>query len=507
MTDNNKQDIFDQLATPASGSTAAMAPTSAISAPASVNATAKPSAAPKPKGDVFDQIATGTLPQSTTTTAPDDQPYLPRIISGIGQSLKNTFVRPVKASTIGTPLQPQNATEHVIQTLVGDEPFNAYRAAKAIVESGQNIGKAAGEAYPKAIRDFRQAYDQFKSGDYRNAAISGAETVGDAATIVDPTSAGGSGNWRELAEGLRPGHDLVTPFARQATDAGTFLVAEKAPEAAEYSPRKFVGGKVEGAPRPANLAQGAINKSVGAAVRDVRYGDPSKALIDEGISAPTTLGRQKAVGQKISEIKPQLDAALDSATMRINLHDVLTQTLDEFTKKLDDAMMSPEERQAANDEVAIAEERIGKYADHKGTISAREANDAKQEVGNRVGDWEKRPTPVSDLVQQTYHKLYGDLKNAVNEAAGTAALNERMSNLLSLKKALAEKGLRNAVAPNTVGSKVADVVMNTAGHVAPAAIKGAQTAAQVAQGSVPASVLAQEADPNSEFNGGPNANP
>jgi hypothetical protein len=418
-----------------------------------------------------------------------------RAATGIGQSLYNTVVRPIKSSTLFTP-EPQDAAEHVIQTVAGDPALNVYRAAKSVVDSGKNITKAAGAAYPKAIQDFHAAYHQFKNGDYRHAAVSGAETLNDASTILDPTRAGGTNNNREILEGMRPGADLVTPLARQGTDAATFLAAEKAPELTEYSPKRFKGGTVEGATRPANIAQGAINKSVGAAARDVRYGDPSRALVDEGITSPTVIGRQTATAQKIAEIKPQLDAALNNAAGRVSLHGTITPILDKFLAKLEDAALSPEEKQAANDEVAVAEDRISKYADHNGTISPREANEAKQEIGSRVGDWEKRPQPVSDLVQQTYHQLYGALKDEVNRLAGTAELNSRMSNLLSLRNALAEKANSVMRSPNHVGSSVLSTVVSGAGDVAPAIIKGAQTAADVAKATVPGSVVASNARGN-----------
>ena len=164
--------------------------------------------------------------------------------------------------------------------------------------------------------------------------------------------------------------------------------------------------------------------------------------------------------------------------------------------KLEDAALSPEEKQAANDEVAVAEDRISKYADHNGTISPREANEAKQEIGSRVGDWEKRPQPVSDLVQQTYHQLYGALKDEVNRLAGTETLNSRMSNLLSLRNALTEKANSVMRSPNHVGSSVLSTAVSGAGDIAPAVIKGAQTAADAAKVTVPANVVASNARGN-----------
>jgi hypothetical protein len=440
-------------------------------------------------------VSPTTSQQDSSIGSTDSQPILSRALSGIGQSLYNTVVRPIKASTIMTP--PQDATEHVIRIMAGDAPLNAYRAAKAVVASATNIAKSAGDAYPKAIQDFHNAYQQFKGGDYRDAAISGAETLGDAATIVDPTLSSSSANNREIAEGLRAGHDLATPLARQATDVGTMLAADALPKAAEYSPRSVdYAGNVEGKLRIANSMQGPINKSVSAAQRDVRYGDPAAAIMREGINAPDTVGRQVAAAQKLSELKPQLDSALDAAKGRVSLNGVVAPVLNRFMNKLLETAMSPAEMNAAVDEMQIAENRIAKYADPNGTISVREANDAKRELGDRVADWEKRQSPTSDLVDKTYHELYGKLKNEVNRLAGTADLNERISNLLSLRNSLAERSLSVKRGSLGTGSMAQNGILQrveaAAGHVAPATIKAAQAATGAIAKTVPPAVVTNQ---------------
>ena len=83
----------------------------------------------------------------------------------------------------------------------------------------------------------------------------------------------------------------------------------------QYTPKTVEEMKAgTGQTAPFNALQGSMNRSVGAQVRDVRYGDPSKALIVEGINSPTTAGRLFGATQKLGELKPQLDSALSQAT-------------------------------------------------------------------------------------------------------------------------------------------------------------------------------------------------
>jgi hypothetical protein len=355
-----------------------------------------------------------------------------------------------------------------------------YRAAKGLVDNAENLTKGTKVNFNQAVSDFQKGVNDFGKKDYRNFASDMASTSADmmSATTANPIAP----RLRELSEGARPQGDLATPVGRDLTDAATLYLGEKAPTATEYSPREVnYKGDIEGALRPANSAQGAINKSVSAAQRDVRFGDPAQAIIDENILTPSTIGRQQAAAQKIAELKPQLDAKL-AAAPKIDIAQ-FGPTFNNFINKLADAALTPAEVNEALDEASTALDRLQKYADHNGMISAQDLNEAKQALGDRVGDWESRATAKTrpDVVRNLYHQLYGQLRDAVNGAAGTAELNSRLSNLIALKNSLAERALSVKRGSLGTGSLAQNGILQrleaAAGHIAPGAIKAAQTGA------------------------------
>jgi len=98
------------------------------------------------------------------------------------------------------------------------------------------------------------------------------------------------------------------------------------------------------------IARSMINKSLGAGARDVAYGNPAKALLDENITSPFTGdievyktalrtgktpeeaaqvagGRIAAINSKINELKPQLDSVLQGSKAKIPLFDIMGDTV------------------------------------------------------------------------------------------------------------------------------------------------------------------------------------
>jgi hypothetical protein len=442
---------------------------------------AKPVAQAAPKFDMtkatpIQQTPPQTQQNDAQSAEPDEESWLSRGLNGVAQSLKANFVEPVKA--ISAP--PQDHKEALAMLAGGVPGLEAYRASKAVVENTEQMIKSPSKNFHQAVSDFAKGVDDFGKRDYRNFASDMGSTAADtmALTTGNPVAP----RLRELSEGARPHGDLATPVGRDLTDAATLYLGEKAPTATEYSPREVnYKGDIEGALRPANAAQGAINKSVSAAQRDVRFGDPAQAIIDENILTPSTIGRQQAAAQKIAELKPQLDAKL-AAAPKIDIAQ-FGPTFNNFINKLADAALTPAEVNEALDEASIALDRLQKYADHNGTISAQDLNEAKQALGDRVGDWESRATAKTrpDVVRNLYHQLYGQLRDAVNDAAGTETLNKRLSNLIALKNSLAERALSVKRGSLGTGSMAQNGILQraeaAAGHVAPAAIKTAQTGA------------------------------
>lgn len=130
--------------------------------------------------------------------------------------------------TAATP--PQDATEHVLAGVAGPGALGAYRMAKKVVDSVQSLAKSRGADFEQAKADIAKLGDERSIGDIRNALATTGDILGD---VV------GQNNQnvvpiRELAEGTRPGGDLVTPLTKTALNVAPLLLGadEAAPEEA-----------------------------------------------------------------------------------------------------------------------------------------------------------------------------------------------------------------------------------------------------------------------------------
>jgi hypothetical protein len=168
----------------------------------------------------------------------------------------------------------------------------------------------------------------------------------------------------------------------------------------------------------------------------------------------------------------------------VNVDAAVGKTFRDGVDKIENSAMTEPEKNAALEELSVAEKRITKTIDKNGTISAREANDAKRSIGERAGGWRDSPVKPSSVVQDIYLKLYGDLK-----IPSAAEESRRMSNLIAADKALAVKADASKVATGSVGSKWYDAGAKAVGHVGPAIIKGGQDAADVAHAVIPPAVV------------------
>lgn len=191
------------------------------------------------------------------------------------------------------------------------------------------------------------------------------------------------------------------------------------------------------------LGRSFINESVGATGRDVIYGNPAKALTDEGISSPFTGdiekvkaaggdltaagGRLGDVAQRVSELQPQVNQALAQSTRTISVADAIDRPLtDAMNDIIGNSAMTDAEKMAAISQLgglqASLKEGLG--AD----ISPLKANQLKNLVGSRVR-W-NGTNAIGDEVKPAYKAVYASLKGEVNDAVPEIAdLNERLTNL------------------------------------------------------------------------------
>lgn len=214
-------------------------------------------------------------------------------------------------------------------------------------------------------------------------------------------------------------------------------------------------------------SRGMMNASIGATARDVMYGNPAKALLREGIITPVTGdielykqalrngasasdalvsagGRVGAVSQRINQLAPQLESALQSSKQMIPVAQAIDKPLtDAAMSIITNRAMTEAEKDAAINQIGALQKALKEGLPNN--ITPLQANEIKQAVGDRV-NW-TGTTAVTDEVKPAYRTLYGSLKNAVNRAVPEAAgLNERLSDLLA-----AQGDLKKLIGAEEVG--------------------------------------------------------
>ena len=237
--------------------------------------------------------------------------------------------------------------------------------------------------------------------------------------------------------------------------------------------------------RESKLGRSFINESVGATGRDVIYGNPAKALTDEGISSPFTGdiekvkaaagdltaagGRLGDVAQRVSELQPQVNQALAQSTKTISVADAIDKPLtDAMNDIIGNSAMTDPEKMAAISQLgglqASLKEGLG--AD----ISPLKANQLKNLVGSRVR-W-NGTNAIGDEVKPAYKAVYASLKGEVNDAVPEIAdLNERLTNLYAaqddlIRLARNEEVSRGAGAMRgTIGTSLARETRSRGGQV------------------------------------------
>lgn len=200
------------------------------------------------------------------------------------------------------------------------------------------------------------------------------------------------------------------------------------------------------------LARGMVNLSAGTTARDVTYGNPAVAIMDNGITSPMTGdleayknalrsgstpdqaliaagGRVGQVAQKVQQIAPQVDQMLSKSTVPINVADVIDRPLNDAMSEIaGNRAMTDAEKDAAVNQLGALQKSLKEGLGS--TITPLQANQIKQAIGARV-NWAGN-IAVTDEVKPAYRAVYGALKMAVNKAVPQVAeLNENLSNLLS----------------------------------------------------------------------------
>lgn len=265
------------------------------------------------------------------------------------------------------------------------------------------------------------------------------------------------------------------------------------------------------------LGRSSINQSVGAQTRDITYGSPAKALVDEDIAqvatgdfeayktalragkspaeaAQAAGGRFAAVNQRISEYAPRLEKILSQSTKTIPVADAIDAPLHQAALDIiNNRAMTDAEKDAAIMQIGALQKSLKEGLGPN--ISPLELNRIKQQIGNRV-NWGGNVS-VTDEVKPAYRSLYGNFNRLINQAVPEAAgINERLSNLLSAASDLealskAEEVGRGGgiVSGGKMGSTAIGLAHKSAGRVLPGVSSAAKTAGKIAAGATAAGTL------------------
>jgi len=250
------------------------------------------------------------------------------------------------------------------------------------------------------------------------------------------------------------------------------------------------------------LGRSAINQSMGTQTRDITYGSPAKAIIDEGIgdvatgdfeaykkalqsgktpsqAAQAAGGRFAAVNQRVSEYAPRLEKVLASSKATIPVADAIDTPLHQAAFDIiNNRAMTDAEKDAAISQLGALQKSLKEGLGKE--VTPLQLNKIKQAIGNRV-NWGGNVS-VSDEVKPAYRTLYSTMKNLISRAVPEAKdLNERLSNLLSAQSDLEtlmkaeEVGRGGGVAGGKIGSTIVGVAEREAGRVLPSAAKVAKS--------------------------------
>jgi hypothetical protein len=265
-------------------------------------AQAPPAAPADPYAQIAQPIA--APPASADTSASDQPGILQRAGTAIVNNTPLALIKP-----------PETPTEQVVHATSGDSGLAAYRAAKGLVGSVENVVKAVPETYANAVKDYQRMHQEFVNKDYRNAASSAGSLATDVAHVVDPMM-DSTNQTRQLTEGARPGADLTTPLVGQVAQGATALAGAKA---AAAEPGAASG--VEDNPVTRMITNPFRAKVTEAAVQPALKGglqDTWNQVADEaGVARPTAtsirdLGEQ--VGDAILARSKSLYRSIDDAT-------------------------------------------------------------------------------------------------------------------------------------------------------------------------------------------------
>jgi hypothetical protein len=257
------------------------------------------------------------------------------------------------------------------------------------------------------------------------------------------------------------------------------------------APFEAVGGLPQ-----TKLGRSMINQSLGAQTRDITYGNPAKALIDEGINDVATGdfeaykdalrsgktpaeaskaagGRFASVNQRIEEYGPRLEKTLSQSTKTIPVADAIDAPLHKAAFDIiDNSAMTDAEKDTALGQLGAFQKSLKEGL--RKEVSPLQLNKIKQAIGNRV-NWGGNVS-VTDEVKPAYRNVYATMNKLISGAVPEAKdLNGKLTNLYAAQSDIEtltkaeEVGRGGGATGGKIGSTLLGKAEREVGRVLPGA--------------------------------------
>lgn len=209
---------------------------------------------------------------------------------------------------------------------------------------------------------------------------------------------------------------------------------------------------------PKKTEPGRINSFSRASVRDLTYGNPAKALVDETIwnittgdydvyrtalqqgkspleAAQAAGGQLAVVHRKIHEYSVKIEAFLSASKATINADEVIHSVLERETVKIiGDNAMGDAEKDAAVGQLGEFQEWINRGP--KCEMTPLQAHRIALAIGDRA-NWGAACRCVSNELRPVYREVYSCIKDAIRAAVPDVRdADERLANLYAAKSDL-----------------------------------------------------------------------
>jgi hypothetical protein len=226
------------------------------------------------------------------------------------------------------------------------------------------------------------------------------------------------------------------------------VVAKPDPSASAAAARNLPATKVE---------RVTTDTPVKSPVRDLTYGNPAKAMVDEAIwnlatgnyqvyktalqegksaaeAAQAAGGQLAAVHRKINDYTPKLEAVLAESKTTISVAEAIDKPLERaMLEIISNGAMSESDKDAAVQQLGALQEWVKHGA--RGDIAPLQANRIIVAIGHRL-NW-GGIADVSEELKPVYRALYACLKTAILTAAPEVQnFHDRLTNLYAAKSDL-----------------------------------------------------------------------